>query len=105
MKLLRKTLIAGLIAATLGSYGGFAFADTPTTPGDTPPAKCPAPATPDPNAKTPAIPDVTYPYTFVCAHCGIKITVKTKDDWLKPCPVCPCSTTTLACLPKAKKKS
>jgi hypothetical protein len=48
------------------------------------------------------IPNVKLPYTFVCKHCGLKITVKTAADWLKPCPVCPCGTLTVDCLPTKK---
>jgi hypothetical protein len=52
---------------------------------------------------TQTIPDVKYPFTFVCAHCGIKITLKSKDDWSKPCAACPCGTTNLGCYKPGKK--
>jgi hypothetical protein len=47
----------------------------------------------------PKIPNVKLPCTFVCKHCGIKITVKTAADWLKPCPACPCGTSIAECYP------
>lgn len=95
MKTLRTTMIAALLAATLGACGSMAFADTSATP---------APAAKASDSKLAPIPDVKYPYTFVCAHCGIKITVNAKEDWTKPCAVCPCCVTNQACLPKPAKK-
>jgi len=51
-------------------------------------------------AKT--IPDVTYPFTFECQHCSMKITIKTKDDWNKTCNPCACGVTNLDCYKPAK---
>jgi hypothetical protein len=52
-------------------------------------------------AKTP--PSNPLPYTFVCKHCMIKMTVKATEDWKKECWVCPCKVPTVECLPTAKK--
>ena len=49
-----------------------------------------------------AIPDVTYPFTFKCDHCGMTITVKSKDDWMKSCEQCACGASNLDCY-KPKK--
>jgi len=95
MKTSRLLVFALFVAPLFFVPSSLAFADSSLQTNLAPMDTKSAPA-------TLVIPDVTYPYTFVCVHCGIKITVKSKADWMKPCPVCPCGTTTLGCLPKAK---
>jgi len=51
-----------------------------------------------------AAPEVKLPYTFICPHCDMKITVKSKDEWAKSCTPCPCGTTNLGCYKAIKKK-
>lgn len=51
----------------------------------------------------PSIAAIKLPITFVCKHCGIKMTIKTQADWLKPCPACPCGTAAWQCYPTKGK--
>ena len=53
-------------------------------------------------APSPSATDVTYPYTFVCVHCGMKMTIKSKADWGKGCNACACGMKSSDCLPKKK---
>ena len=48
-------------------------------------------------------PAVALPYTFICPHCGIKITIKTAADWNKDCNSCACGKTNLGCYFEKKK--
>lgn len=62
------------------------------------------PAYADTAAKAqPQAPAVKLPYTFVCPHCGMKITIKTEADWFKSCMPCPCGTNNLGCYNALKK--
>lgn len=54
---------------------------------------------PDVTSLPPQIAKIKLPVTFVCKHCGIKMTIKATADWLKPCPVCPCATQAWKCYP------
>jgi len=54
-------------------------------------------------ATTATIPDVTLPFTFVCQHCAMKITIKTKEDWSKSCGPCACGVSNLECYKQPKK--
>ena len=57
-----------------------------------------------PVAAVPAsIAAIKLPCTFTCKHCGIKMTIKTPADWLKPCPACPCGTAAWQCYPTKGK--
>ena len=55
------------------------------------------------DAVPPSISAIKLPVTFVCKHCGIKMTIKTPADWLKPCPACPCGTASWQCYPSKGK--
>jgi hypothetical protein len=94
--MLLKTLIATsvLVALTAAAFGDTKPA--PSSPASPPPAKA---------AKAkPALPDVTLPYTFECPHCGMKIVIKTVDDWNKGCYACACGETNLGCYNDSHKK-
>lgn len=45
---------------------------------------------------------ITYPYTFTCTHCGVKVTVKNADEWKKACEACACGMSNADCAPKKK---
>lgn len=47
-------------------------------------------------------PVVTLPYSFICPHCGLKITIKTASDWNKDCATCACDKTNLGCYHEKK---
>lgn len=50
-----------------------------------------------------AVPDVVYPYSFSCPHCGMKITVADAADWKKDCTGCACGLNKLGCYNAIKK--
>ena len=115
MKLLPTLIIAFTIAMpVIASHADPANTPAPapaTAPAATP--ATPAAATkPAPAAKPAALPvvnvdpnappDVTYPYTFICVHCGMKMTVKSKADWKKSCDQCACGMAFTDCRPKKK---
>lgn len=54
------------------------------------------------NTNPPAASDIKYPYTFICEHCHMKITVKNADELKKECQGCPCGMTNEKCMPKKK---
>lgn len=63
----------------------------------------PAKTTPAATAVVPkGAPDVTYPYTFTCSHCGIKMTVKSPAEWKMGCDACACGMKKSDCAPKKK---
>jgi hypothetical protein len=55
------------------------------------------------SSSTRTVPDVTYPFTFTCQHCGMTITVKSKSDWLKSCEQCACGESNLGCYKSSTK--
>lgn len=87
MKTLHILAIAVVLASGMPAISS--FADAPSQPAASADAK---------------IPDVKYPFTFVCPHCNMKITVKSKEDWFKHCGPCPCGTNNLGCYKAIKKK-
>jgi hypothetical protein len=100
MKFTKKTAVAILLASI--AFGGIvstAFADT--TPPACPP--CQAPATPQKGDKA-ALPTVTLPFTFKCAHCGMPITIKKTADWTKGCFGCACGLKNVDCYNDSLKK-
>ncbi len=102
--LIPSTTWADTAAAATPTPTPDAVASATPSVSPTPPIKCSSPNdSMKPSKKLPAIPDVKYPYTFICDHCGIKVTVKSPADWMKPCPACECSVHTIDCLPKPKK--
>ncbi len=44
-----------------------------------------------------------FPITFACIHCGQKLTVKSKADLAKKCPVCKCGMVASKCQPPTAK--
>jgi hypothetical protein len=101
-----KLLIYAAAAFVMFSAMSVSFADGTTgnngaKSGDKSCPSCPAP---DPKAGKPAIPDVTYPFTFVCTHCGMKITIKSAADWNKPCLPCACGLKNIQCYKPSTKK-
>ena len=91
-------ILAGLLAIaamTTGMIPTFADNSSPNAK----PAQTASGALPR-DAK--GVPTVPLPYTFVCSHCGMKITIKTQSDWTKPCQMCACGVPAYQCLPKGK---
>jgi hypothetical protein len=110
MKLYQVTVVT---AAILGLTGVCLAAQSVALKVAAPAKSCPLCAktsqtAPAPSAstasKTPAIPDVTLPFTFTCPHCSMQITIKTKADWTKSCPDCACGVNNIGCYNDSLKK-
>jgi hypothetical protein len=102
MKSAKKTVLAVLMAITM--FGVFsAVVLAAATPPACPPCQAPSGAKDAKGAK-PAIPDVTLPFTFKCAHCGMPITIKKTADWTKGCFGCACGLKNIDCYNDSLKK-
>ncbi len=73
-----------------------------------PPPTSGSPAIGSKNSKTArfskySVPDVEYPYSFTCPHCGMKITVVSAADWKNDCSRCVCGLNKLGCYYASKR--
>lgn len=84
-------------------FPGISHADG-TTGGSNSGQSCPTCPAPGAGKAKEVLPDVQYPFTFTCKHCGMKITIKTPADWDKPCYGCACGANNIDCYQVPKKK-
>ncbi len=94
---MKKSILVAFVAGCLALSIATANADNPV-------CKVPIPASKAATAKT-TVPDVKYPYTFKCPHCGMTLTITKPSDWAGDCGGCACGGTNLSCYNDAQKKS
>jgi len=94
--------IAAMCALTFSLTASYAAPATTSTTGDKTTASAAVKPAKADEKKAPHA-DVALPATFNCQHCGMTMTVKTKDDWKKSCEACACGSSNTECYTEKKK--